>query len=66
VSSRGWEEDYLNETSCLFPKHRDEAWYNVIQNDRPYVRWLLENVEDMDDDLRDALEWGVDHVPDRI
>ena len=64
--SRGWEEDYLNETVCNFKKHEDEPWYIVIQNDRSYVRWLLENIEDMDDDLRDALEWGVDRVPDRI
>jgi hypothetical protein len=64
--SRGWEEDYLNETTCHFPKHAEESWYAVIQADRRYVRWLLENVEDMDEDLRDALQWGVDRVPDRI
>lgn len=61
-----WEEKHLMETECRFPKYRSErySWYQVIQRDRDYVQWILDNVEDLDDDLRDALEWGVTKVPD--
>lgn len=67
-SGRGWEDDYLNEEICRFPKYREDSltWYAVIQRDRSYVRWILENVEDLDEELRETLQWGVDHVPDRI
>lgn len=61
-----WEEDYLTSTACRFTKHAGEFWYDVIQRDRDYVRWILENIEDLDEDLRDALGWGVERVPDRI
>ena len=61
-----WEEEHLRSTTCGFPKHAGEGWYAVIQEDRDYVRWILENIEDLADDDRDALEWGVEHVPDRF
>lgn len=64
--SSNWETEYIQTTECNFPKHAGEMWYDVIQRDREYVRWLLGNIEDMEDDLRDALEWGVEKVPDRI
>jgi hypothetical protein len=60
-----WEEEYLRSTVCFFPKHRDESWYAVLQDDRNYVIWLLDTKE-LEDDLTDALRWGVQHVPDRI
>jgi hypothetical protein len=60
-----WEEEHLRSTICFFPKHKGECWYNVVQNDRDYVSWLLENKE-FDDDDAAALEWGVEHVPDRF
>lgn len=59
-----WEEYHLRSTVCPFSKHRGESWYTVIQDDREYVRWLLETQEFDEDEDRDALEWGVDHVPD--
>lgn len=65
-----WEEAFLRATLCAFPKYAKEklSWYDVIQKDRDYVQWLLDNVIDPDDEeeLRDALSWGVSFVPDRI
>jgi hypothetical protein len=58
-----WEEEELRSTTCYFPKHRDTSWYDVCAKDAEYVNWVLENIEDLDDDLRDALAWGVKHVP---
>jgi hypothetical protein len=58
-----WEEEELRGTECHFPKHRDTSWYDVCAQDAEYVSWVLENIEDLDDDLRDALTWGVKHVP---
>jgi hypothetical protein len=61
-----WEEEYLQTSYCRFKKHRGEPWYSVIQEDRDHVRWILENIEDLDEELGETLKWGVDHVPDRI
>lgn len=63
---RSWELEHLETTVCEFPKHRGDGWVEVIQKDREYVEWLLVNIEDMDDDLRDALRWGVSNIPDRL
>ncbi len=65
---RCWEEDHLNDTLCYFPKHRGESWLYVCQEDKDYVHYLLDNVIDPEDneELVDALRWGVNHVPDRL
>lgn len=64
--ARDWSEEYLRDNTCVYKKHEDETWYEIVQRDRDYVQWLLENIEQMDPDLREALTWGVDNVPDRI
>jgi hypothetical protein len=62
-----WEEQWLRANTCFFPKHANEQWYDVIQRDRDYVEWLLENKEDaFSGDGVDAIAWGIKHVPDRI
>ena len=61
-----WEQEHLQTTACHFPKHKGKSWWDVCQEDQPYVSWVLENIEDLDDDLRDALEWGVRHAPMRF
>jgi hypothetical protein len=63
---RQYFEELLHDQLCFLPKHADEPWYDVIQRDLPYVRWLLENFEFKDEELKEALEWGVDNVPERF
>jgi hypothetical protein len=66
--ARTWEQEHLETTLCRFPKYRDadKSWWDVCQEDAAYVRWLLENNDSLDDELRDALEWGVRHAPERF
>lgn len=66
MSGTAWEQSYLDSHTCAFKQHRGEGWVSVIQRDRDYVRWLLDNIEEMDEELRECLAWGVDNVPDRI
>lgn len=66
MSGKTWEQEYLESHTCAFKKYRGDGWMDVLAKDRDYVRWLLENIEDMDDELRECLGWGVDHVADRI
>jgi hypothetical protein len=60
-----WEETHLLATTCHFPKWKGDSWYHVCAKDADYVQWLLDNVLDPDDDeeLRDALAWGIKNVP---
>lgn len=46
----------LRATICNFPKHYGETWEKVVDDDPRYVAWVLENVEDLDEELRDALQ----------
>lgn len=66
MSGKAWEQEYLEAHTCPFKKYRGEPWMDVIPKDRDYVRWLLENMEELDDELRDCLQWAVDNLPDRI
>lgn len=63
-----WEEEHLRTTVCQFPKHKFTTWYDVCAEDTDYVQWLLDNVLDPEDEeeLRDALTWGITHVPTRF
>lgn len=61
-----WELETLKESLCSFPKHDGETWYDIIQRDHGYARWAVENIESMDDELREALQWGIDHVAERF
>lgn len=58
-----WEEEHLKSTECAFPKHRGKSWYDVCAADADYAGWIVENIEDLDEDLKDAIEWGIKHVP---
>jgi hypothetical protein len=53
---------------CFFPKHSGESWLYVVQEDRDYAQWVLDNVLDPDEEeeLCDALKWGIANVPDRL
>ena len=64
--SKSWEQLHLEETICYFPKYRGETWWEVCQKDASYVQWVVENIEDLDEELRDALEWGIGHAPERM
>ena len=41
---------------CQLKKHRDQTWEWVVDNDPFYAKWVLLNVEDLDEDIRAALE----------
>jgi hypothetical protein len=58
-----WEEDHLRSTECHFPKHRGESWWRVCAIDVEYAQWIIDTIEDLDEDLKDAIEWGIKHVP---
>ncbi len=32
---------WTQHSTCPFPKHRDKDWVDVIEEDRPYVEWLV-------------------------
>ena len=66
MSHTPWEESILRSEVCRFPKHYGEMWYDVIASDLAYAEWILENVEDLDEDLFDAITWGVRNVPEKI
>lgn len=57
-------KETLAKTMCRFPKYRERewSWWKVLERDPEYVSWILENIEDLDDDLREALEWGAANV----
>lgn len=61
-----WEEDHLKSTTCNFPKHRGKSWYDVCALDAEYAEWITENIEDLDEDLCDAIKWGIKNVPMRF
>lgn len=61
-----WEEQQLRDTICNFPKHRGDTWYRVCAIDSEYAEWITENIEDLDEDLCEAIKWGVKHVPTEI
>jgi uncharacterized protein (DUF3820 family) len=46
----------LRNTVCPFKKYHGEVWEWVVDNDPSYVKWVLSNVDDLDEDLRRALE----------
>lgn len=41
---------------CPFKKHKGEPWGQVLDEDPEYVDWILENIDDLDTDLRELLE----------
>jgi len=46
----------LRATVCYLKKHYGETWECVVDNDPSYAKWALENIEDMDEELHNALE----------
>lgn len=46
----------LRREVCHLPKHDGQTWEWVVDNDRRYAEWVLENVETLDEEVRDALE----------
>lgn len=61
-----WTLDDLKDGVCYLPKHHGETWYDVIQRDQAYVEWLVDEYEDLDDELREMLQFGLKHVPTRL
>ncbi len=35
------KEVWTRHSTCPFRKHRDKDWVDVIEEDRPYVEWLV-------------------------
>jgi hypothetical protein len=66
MSQQTWEETVLRETVCNFPKYRGQTWYDVCARDADYAEWILGNIEDLNEDLKDALTWGIHNVPMRL
>lgn len=50
---------------CRFPKHKGKHWQEVIEEDRPYVEWLVSGEHDMtlNDDLYDYLMELLEDTP---
>lgn len=46
----------LRATTCELKKHSGQSWEWVVDNDPSYAKWAMENIENMDDELRTALE----------
>lgn len=41
---------------CRLPKHDGEPWCDVVEEDRPYVEWLVSgDGPELNDDLYDEL-----------
>jgi len=41
---------------CPMPKHKDELWEDVVEEDRPYVEWLVSgDGPELDEKLYDYL-----------
>lgn len=57
---RSTYEQILNEI-CGLPKYRGEnrTWSWVCESDPRYAKWLVENMEELDEDLREALEYAL-------
>jgi hypothetical protein len=58
---RAHHEELLKDTLCRLPKHLGENWWSVLRRDRKYVEWVVENIEDLDEELRGSLEYGLEH-----
>jgi hypothetical protein len=41
---------------CHLGKHDGQTWEWIVDHDPSYVRWVLLNIENLDDEIRDALE----------
>jgi hypothetical protein len=44
----------LSEHVCNLKKHKGELWSAVFDADEDYCRWAYYNVEDLDEDVREA------------
>lgn len=42
---------------CTFKKHKGETWESVAQTDRQYLTYLLDNLTDMNEDLKHTLQY---------
>lgn len=40
----------------LFGKHSDEEVNDVAQEDSPYLHWILDNVDDIDEEDREVIK----------
>lgn len=38
-------------THCPFPKHKGKPWEEVVEDDPQFIRWLLYEGPDLDDEL---------------
>jgi hypothetical protein len=41
--------------------HYETVLRDVLRRDRPYVEWCVLEIENMTDELREALEYGLEH-----
>jgi hypothetical protein len=54
---RQFHRETLANSECRLPKHRGQSWLWVVEHDEEYARWVLENIEDLDEDVRESLEY---------
>ena len=52
----------LLDTACSFKKHKGRTWREVLRDDPKYVKWIVDNVDDMDEDLRFALSEALEQM----
>lgn len=55
-NSGGSGEAPTLDSICPFKKHKGEPWSEVLEEDPDYVDWILDNIDDLDADLRKLLE----------
>jgi hypothetical protein len=46
----------LRANVCGLKKHYGESWEKVVDDDPRYAVWVVENVDDLDEELRDAIQ----------
>jgi hypothetical protein len=46
----------LRAEECQLKKHHGQTWEWVVDNDPSYAKWAMLNVENLKDEVRDALE----------
>lgn len=51
-----YDKRLLAETICTLPKHDGQTWAWILDRDPDYAAWAAENIENMSEELRTAIE----------
>lgn len=57
TKERATGKDWLDASGCfLFGKYKGECAEDIAETDPAYIRWIVDNVEDISDEDRGLLE----------